>query len=363
MIAMRPRPIFLTALISLAAGCGGDGPSDPGDPEQPPVASIRIISGDGQTAPTGAVLPTPVVIEVLDINGQGSSGRTLVLTEAGFEPALNYQSDDPSGVVVTDEAGRAELTWTIYGLVGTRHLIASVLGSAVVGKDTITATVIPASPSQVTYIETEVYRLLGEPADLAANIVSVKDSWDNPVAIQTLSVQAPNPLVVSGQATVTSTDETDTSVNLMINGVSFPQRVVVLRSVLEFSGAVGDWTCSVDPGTPVEPAALKTQVGRFAVDSVTRYGDYGSAWTLHTTTTLHRTFGDGHTEEMGPTYGRRYVLLQFPHGFLFPYGPQMDQIGVSPVTYREDGNYGPSECLAWGSPSSSHVLLTMTLTH
>jgi hypothetical protein len=249
MTATWHRPIFLAGLISLVAGCGGDGPSDPGDPE-PPVASVRIISGDAQTDTAGARLPVAVVIEVLDINGQGSAGRTIVLSAAGSEPPLNYEGGDESGVVVTDSEGRAELIWRVYGLVGTRHLIASVLGSAVVGKDTISATVLPARPYNVEYVEAEVHRLLGQPADLAANIVSVTDIWGNPVAIQTVSVEAPPSLQVSGQATVMSNEETDATVYLLINGVSFPQRVVVLRSMLEFIGAVGDWTCSSDPGAP-----------------------------------------------------------------------------------------------------------------
>jgi hypothetical protein len=100
-------------------------------------------------------------------------------------------------------------------------------------------------------------------------------------------------------------------------------------------------------------------VGHFVVDSVTRYGDYGSAWTLHLSTTLQQTFDDGEVRTVGPFYERRYVLLQFPHGFLFPYGPQMDQVGTDPVSYRESQADG---CIAWNGPAT-HVLLTLALTH
>ena len=366
-MSMRSAPVLLASVTLMIAACGGESPSDPGAEPPAAVASVRIIAGDGQTDTAGAVLPTAVLIEVLDVNGEGSPGRTVLLSQAGSEPPLDYQSGDYWGNVVTDSAGRAEVRWKIYGLVGTRHLIASVLGSAAVGKDTIAATVLPAGPYQVEYAETEVLRLLGEPADLAANILSVSDSWGNPVAVQTVTVEAPEPLEVSGQATVVSHEETDAAVSLRINGVVFGQRVTVLRSIQEFDGAVGDWTCSSEPGAPWVDVGgtewtgryLRTQVGHFVVDSVTRYGDYGSAWTLHLTTTLHQTFDDGETRTVGPSYEQRYVLLQFPHGFLFPYGPQMDQIGTGPVRYRESRADG---CIVWNGPAA-HELLILTLTH
>jgi hypothetical protein len=367
LMSQRAAPVLLAGLALMAVGCGGDSPSDPGSGPAA-VASIHIIAGDGQTDTAGATLPTAVVIEVLDVNGQGSPGRTVVLSQAGAEPNLNYQSENPSGDVVTDSAGRAEIIWRVYGLAGTRHLIASVLGSAAVGKDTITATVLPAGPYQVEYAETEVLRLLGEPADLAANIVSVTDSWGNPVAVQTVTVDAPAPLQVSGQTTVSSQEETDTTVTLRINGVAFPQRVVVLRSIQEFIGAVGDWTCSSEPGSPWvdTPGAewtgryLRTQVGHFVVDSITRYGDYSSKWTLHLSTALHQTFDDGEIRTVGPFHEQRYVLYQVPHGFLFPYGPQMDQTGTNPIKYTE--LFGAEGCIAWNGPSA-HLPLTITLTH
>ncbi|MFL5474014.1 MAG: hypothetical protein ACJ8AM_16790 [Gemmatimonadales bacterium] len=354
-MSLRVSPVLLGLLTVISAGCGGDSPADPGSEPAAAVASVRIIAGDGQTDSAGATLPTAVVIEVLDVNGDGSPDRTIVLSQAGAEPNLNYQSGDPSGDVVTDSAGRAEVTWKVYGMAGTRHLIASVRGWAVVGKDTITATVIPAGPYSVEYAEPEVYRLLGEPADLGANILSVTDSWGNPVAVQTVVVEAPAPLELSGQTTILSHEETDTTVTLRINGVAFPQRVVVLRSIQEFLGAVGDWTCVADPASP---SNLRSQAGHFVVDSITRHGDYSSAWTLHLSTTLLQTFADGGTHTEGPIYEQRYVLYQFPHGFLFPYGPEMDQIGTDPIRYRE---MQATQCAGWDG-SGAHVPLTMTLT-
>jgi hypothetical protein len=363
-MSLRPAPVLLAALVLATAACGGEPPTDP-EPEPAAVASVRIIAGDGQIDTAGAVLPTPVVIEVLDVNGDGAPGRTIRLSPAGSEPNLNYQSDDPSGDLVTDSDGRAEIIWRIYGLAGTRHLIASVVGSAVVGKDTITATVLPAGPYAVEYLEPEIYRLLGEPADLAANIVAVTDSWGNPVAVQTVTVQAPAFFAVSGQATILSQQETESVVSVVINGLAFPQRVVVLRDIHELLGAAGDWTCSSDPGapwvdTPGAGQRLRTQVGHFVVDSITRYGDYGSQWTLHVSTTLHQTFDDGEIRTVGPFYEQRYVEFQFPQGFSFPYGPEMHQIGTGPIRYKElrEGN----GCIVWEGPSE-HVPFTMTLTH
>src|SRR3954467_2988399 len=118
-MSLRVSRLLLAAVTFIAAGCGGDSPSDPGSEPAPAVASVHIIAGDGQTDSAGATLPTAVVIEVLDVNGNGSPGRTIRLSPAGSEPNLNYQSDDPSGDVVTDSEGRAEIIWRVYGLAGT----------------------------------------------------------------------------------------------------------------------------------------------------------------------------------------------------------------------------------------------------
>jgi hypothetical protein len=137
--------------------------------------------------------------------------------------------------------------------------------------------------------------------------------------------------------------------------------------VQEFVGAVGEWTCSSDPGAPWVDIPgqqwggryLHTQVGHFSVDSITRYGDYGAAWTFHLTTTLHLSFDDGETRDVEPFYERRYLLYQIVGGFLFPYGPEMHQTASGPVTYVEQFGQG---CGSWQGPSA-HVPLTMTLSH
>jgi hypothetical protein len=349
----------------LLATCGGESPSEPLPPSPAPaVGSIRLIEGDGQTDTAGAFIP--IVIEVRDVNGDPSPGRTIVLTPAGSEPPLAYEILG-DGKTETDSVGQVVLRWQIYGRTGTRHLIAAVLGSAVVGKDSIAATVLPASPSNVEYAETTVSRLLDQPADLAANITGVTDAWGNPVTIEAVSVDAPPPIHVSDGSTILSHEEVDTVVSLRINGVAFLQRVIMLRDVQEFLGAVGDWTCSSDPGapwvdTPGQPWAgryLQTQVGHFTVDSISRYGDYGAAWTFHLTATLHQTLDDGETRDAGPYYERRYLLYQFVGGFLFPYGPEMHQTASGPVTYVAQFD---QECGSWQG-QSAHLPLSLTLSH
>jgi hypothetical protein len=51
--------------------------------------------------------------------------------------------------------------------------------------------------------------------------------------------------------------------------------------------------------------------------------------------------------------------LQFVGGFLFPYGPEMQQTGSNPMTYV--AQFG-LECGSWEGPSA-HIPLTMTLSH
>ena len=94
------------ALIILVAGCAGDDLLLPRDGE---LAELKMVSGDRQTAPAGAPVEHPLVVEALDGAGRPVPGAAIV-----FEFV-----DSPSGAELapenteTDEIGRASAEVTL----------------------------------------------------------------------------------------------------------------------------------------------------------------------------------------------------------------------------------------------------------
>ncbi len=78
------------------------------------AASLRVVSGNGQTAVAGEVLAQPIVVEALDANGNPVGAGTVVRFEAlganpgAFGPLL----------ATTDAAGRASAQWRLGPRVG-----------------------------------------------------------------------------------------------------------------------------------------------------------------------------------------------------------------------------------------------------
>jgi uncharacterized protein YjdB len=74
------------------------------DPPRP--SALRIVSGNGQTAPRGTTLPNPLVVEVVDQYGNPFPGATVTWS------ATRGGSLSPS-TVVTGANGRASVQWTL----------------------------------------------------------------------------------------------------------------------------------------------------------------------------------------------------------------------------------------------------------
>ena len=72
---MRSHKLRLAALASFLAAaslqCGGD------TTEPTTAANIDVVSGNGQSAPAGATLPSPLVVEVTDAQGDPVQGATV----------------------------------------------------------------------------------------------------------------------------------------------------------------------------------------------------------------------------------------------------------------------------------------------
>lgn len=89
-----------------------------------PAASLRLVSGDGQTGEAFAPLPQPLVVRVEDRFGNPVEGVTV-----GWAVTAG-RGDVSATSVATDAAGQAQVTWTLGFFLGTQRVQASVAGVA-----------------------------------------------------------------------------------------------------------------------------------------------------------------------------------------------------------------------------------------
>ena len=106
----RRAPIALLACLA-AASCGDS--TDPAvePPVEPPTtpvpATVEVLAGGGQRTVQGLSLADPLVVRVLDAEGQALPGETVT-----FTPTAGNGSADPASAT-TDSGGRATTTWTL----------------------------------------------------------------------------------------------------------------------------------------------------------------------------------------------------------------------------------------------------------
>lgn len=119
---LRPgqRVLFSALTCAALAACDEGVPLivQPPEPPTPPVpTTVQVVSGDGQRAVQGLSLEEPIVIRVLDAQGQALAGETVT-----FAPAAGHGTADPASAT-TDSDGRAATTWTL-GADGGTHTLA-----------------------------------------------------------------------------------------------------------------------------------------------------------------------------------------------------------------------------------------------
>jgi hypothetical protein len=343
---MRPGLVLRSILLAATvAGCSGSEPEEPNAPELPVrPGALVILTGDGQTDTAGATFPTPVQIEVRD-----SSGTPLPGVEVRFDEALAigpFQDHAPPDT--TNAAGQVSFPWRPGAEAGLHRLRAGVYladaGGALhlVVADTIGGTVIPASPFGVDF-SGPASRLLGETLDLAGVVGPVWDSYNNPVPVTSVTVNAPAPFVANG--TVVHSDvEADMVVDVVINGVPFAYRLEARRDLRELAGATGGWVCDKEPGSPTATPGLyvRRREATVTVDSVHLRED-GEVWTFFYTAAWHDQLSDA-SEADGEQEIVRLVLDQSPGEWFWEYGPSMLQTGTTPLSYVASE---PTECLTW----------------
>jgi alpha-tubulin suppressor-like RCC1 family protein len=117
---MTVRAIAIVVAAAAVAGCTGD-PARP--PAVLPDRVMTIVSGDGQRAPAGLMLPRPPTVALTATNGTPLPGVEVL-----------WQVIEGGGVVdafrtFTDSTGRAAVRWTLGDDIGNQLLYASSAGT------------------------------------------------------------------------------------------------------------------------------------------------------------------------------------------------------------------------------------------
>jgi adhesin/invasin len=136
-----------------------------------PVASLAVVSGDGQSATAGSTLPSPVEVQATDRFGNATTNVSITYS------ASTGGSFSPAGAA-TDAAGRASSRWTLGGIAGTQTatmssggVSATATASAITGTATLLAIVSGNAQSGIA----------GDPLENPL-VVRVTDANSNPVA-------------------------------------------------------------------------------------------------------------------------------------------------------------------------------------
>ncbi|MDB4889090.1 MAG: hypothetical protein JWL61_945, partial [Gemmatimonadetes bacterium] len=120
------------------------GPSDVGTlTVQPALSAIAPVSGSGQSAPAGTLLPTPVVVRVTATDGLGVSGVPVSFIAANGGSVTSTS-------VLTDANGNAQTSWTLGPAAGAQILTATASGIAAGATFTATATAVTPTALVVT---------------------------------------------------------------------------------------------------------------------------------------------------------------------------------------------------------------------
>jgi hypothetical protein len=106
---------------------------------RPVPASVTLVSGEGQRAPAGRALPTPVTAQIVSRSGRPVSGA-----------AVSFRVDPASGSCqpcsdTSDARGLARTIWTLGGAPGRQHLAIAVEGVSVAPVLSAEADPVPAN--------------------------------------------------------------------------------------------------------------------------------------------------------------------------------------------------------------------------
>ncbi len=215
--------------------------------ERTSVLTLEMVSGDGQTGVAGTVLDDPIVVRLVDEEGDGVSGRavTWVVTTGGGSVSPGTSDTDGNGLASTSwtlgaQSGENELSAVVSG-VGVVSFTATAEGAA--GEPSRSRSSVSASPGSikvgtgVTTITVTVRDTRGDPIAGATVVLSASGEGNvlvqpaavtgaDGVATGTLQSLVPGTKVVS--AVVNGAVEINETAEIEVTAELEPDRLVFL---------------------------------------------------------------------------------------------------------------------------------------
>ena len=109
------RRVAVPSLVALlAAGCSQDE-----GPTGPRIAALKVVSGNGQTGPIGALLPQPLVVRVADQRDVPVGGAVVTFAVTAGNGVVTPRID------TTDASGLAQTSFRLGGALGVQTVAAS----------------------------------------------------------------------------------------------------------------------------------------------------------------------------------------------------------------------------------------------
>ena len=177
-----------------------------------PAAQILVVSGGGQTAPSGATL-TPIVVQVSDAGTNGVAGKNM-----SFAVTSGGGTVTPT-TAVGDGQGRASFTWTLGGAAGVQTVtvtspgVTPVVVSATASGNGATQLVVTTQPGATYAAGASITPTITIEARNAVNALSTAFAGSVSIAIGT----NPGTSTLSGTATVTAVAGVATFAGLSLN--------------------------------------------------------------------------------------------------------------------------------------------------
>ena len=115
---------FSRAILGLAILAGGVGAcsDDPNDDDDDSPATVTITSGNNQTGAVSAALANPIVVKVVDEDGDAVSGVTVNWAVASGGGTVSA----PTSTTASD--GTTQVNWTLGATAGANTATATVTG-------------------------------------------------------------------------------------------------------------------------------------------------------------------------------------------------------------------------------------------
>ncbi len=216
--ASRPVHAFAVFAALVISGCGqsATNPLPNGDPGDLSDATLRVVSGDGQSGEVDGFLSAPLAVEVVDPSGAPIAGAGIDWTFENGAGRIGAGTPASTLTGSTDAAGRVTVEWRLGTTAGPQSAAASlVLPAGVPDKSvSLSATGDPGPADEITVIPAAVTLAIGDSVQLLYEIADqYGNSIDNPFVSWSSDNEAVAEVTASGWVRAVAEGDTEVTVS------------------------------------------------------------------------------------------------------------------------------------------------------